>query len=118
MRRGERVVDLEKFDFDSKEIHSCICVEIQPVDYLPVFIAKCIAGIEADRAQCEAYYISSPSLATALNPIIGYAKAAEIAKESARTGTPIPQLLREKKVLSEAEIARIFTPEFLAGQAD
>jgi len=87
-------------------------------NYLPVFIAKCIAGIDADRAQCEAYYISSPSLATALNPIIGYAKAAEIAKESAKSGTPIPQLLREKKVLSDAEIARIFTPEFLAGQAD
>jgi aspartate ammonia-lyase len=87
-------------------------------NYLPVFIAKCIARIEADREQCEAYYISSPSLATALNPIIGYAKAAEIAKESAKSGTPIPQLLREKKILSEEEIARIFTPEFLAGQAD
>ncbi len=33
--------------------------------------------------------ISSPSLATALNPIIGYARAAEIAKESAKSGTPI-----------------------------
>ena len=87
-------------------------------NYLPVFIEKCIRGIEADRAQCEAYYISSPSLATALNPIIGYARAAEIAKESAKSGTPIPQLLREKKILSDEEIARIFTPEFLAGQAD
>jgi aspartate ammonia-lyase len=87
-------------------------------NYLPVFIAKCIAGIEADRPRCEAYYISSPSLATALNPIIGYAKAAELAKESAESGTPIPRLLREKKLLSEEEIARIFTPEFLAGQAD
>ena len=87
-------------------------------NFLPVFVEKSIRGIEADRAQCEAYYISSPSLATALNPIIGYAKAAEIAKESAKSGTPIPQLLREKKLLSEEEIARIFTPEFLAGQAD
>jgi aspartate ammonia-lyase len=87
-------------------------------NYLPVFIEKCIAGIQADREQCEAYYISSPSLATALNPIIGYAKAAEIAKESAKSGTPIPALLREKKLLGEEEIARIFTPEFLAGQAD
>src|SRR4051794_18396930 len=87
-------------------------------NYLPVFVDKSIRGIEADRAQCEAYYISSPSLATALNPIIGYAKAAEIAKESAKSGTPIPTLLREKKLLSEEEIARIFTPEFLAGQAD
>ncbi|MGH9458482.1 MAG: aspartate ammonia-lyase [Thermoanaerobaculia bacterium] len=87
-------------------------------NYLPVFVTKCIAGIEADRERCEAYYISSPALATALNPIIGYARAAEISKEAVRTKEPIPQLLREKKLLSEKEIARIFTPEFLAGQAD
>jgi aspartate ammonia-lyase len=87
-------------------------------NYLPVFIEKCVAGIDADRARAEAYYISSPSLATALNPLIGYARAAEIAKESAKSGTPIPQLLREKQLLDEEEIARIFTPEFLAGQAD
>ena len=87
-------------------------------NYLPVFIEKGIRGIEADRKQNEAYYISSPALATALNPIIGYARAAEIAKESAKTGTPIPDLLRAKKLLSDDEIARIFTPEFLAGQAD
>jgi aspartate ammonia-lyase len=87
-------------------------------NFLPVFVEKSIRGIEADRERCEAYYISSPSLATALNPLIGYARAAEIAKESAKSGTPIPQLLREKKLLSEEEIARIFTPEFLAGQAD
>src|SRR5207253_9404124 len=85
---------------------------------LPVFIEKSIRGIAADRARCESFYISSPALATALNPLIGYARAAEIAKESARSGTPIPQLLREKQLLSDEEIARIFTPDFLAGQAD
>ncbi|HUP61799.1 MAG TPA: aspartate ammonia-lyase [Thermoanaerobaculia bacterium] len=87
-------------------------------NFLPVFVAKCIRGIEADRERCEAYYISSPSLATALNPLIGYAAAAEIAKESVRTGKRIPDLLRERKLLSEEKIREIFTPEFLAGQAD
>jgi aspartate ammonia-lyase len=87
-------------------------------NYLPVFIEKCIRGIEANRERCEAYYISSPSLATALNPLIGYAAAAEIAKESAKTGKQIPALLREKGLLSEEKIAEIFTPDFLAGQAD
>ena len=87
-------------------------------NFLPVFTDKCVKGIEANRERCEAYYISSPSLATALNPIIGYAAAAEIAKESARTGKPIPDLLREKQLLPEEKIAEIFTPEFLAGQAD
>jgi aspartate ammonia-lyase len=87
-------------------------------NFLPVLTERCIRGIEADRARCEAYYISSPSLATALNPLIGYAAAAEIAKESARSGTPIPTLLRERKLLPEEKIREIFTPEFLAGQAD
>jgi len=87
-------------------------------NFLPVFVEKCIRGIEADRERCEEYYISSPSLATALNPIIGYAAAAEIAKESAKTGKPIPELLRERKLLPEEKINEIFTPEFLAGQAD
>ena len=87
-------------------------------NYLPVFVEKCIRGIEADRDVCESYYISSPSLVTALNPIIGYAAAAEIAKESAKTGQRIPDLLRERNLLPEEKIAEIFTPEFLAGQAD
>jgi aspartate ammonia-lyase len=87
-------------------------------NFLPVFVEKSIRGIEADRKRCEAYYISSPSLATALNPIIGYAAAAEIAKESAKSGTSIPDLLRKRKLLPEEKIREIFTPEFLAGQAD
>ncbi len=87
-------------------------------NYVPVFVRKCIAGIEADRERCEAYYISSPALATALNPIIGYAKAAEISKEAVKSKEPIPDLLRKKKIVSDAEIRRIFSPEFLAGQAD
>ena len=87
-------------------------------NFLPVFVQKCIRGIVANRERCEAYYISSPSLATALNPIIGYAAAAEIVKEAVKTGKRIPDLLREKKLLPEEKIAEIFTPEFLAGQAD
>jgi aspartate ammonia-lyase len=87
-------------------------------NYLPVFVEKCIRGIGANRERCEAYYISSPSLATVLNPLIGYTAAAEIAKESAKSGKPIPAILRERNLLDEAKIAEIFTPEFLAGQAD
>ena len=87
-------------------------------NFLPVFTDKCIRGITANRERSEAYYVSSPSLATALNPIIGYAAAAEIAKESSATGKRIPDLLREKNLLPEEKIAEIFTPEFLAGQAD
>jgi len=85
-------------------------------NFLPVYVEKCIRGIEPNRERAEAYYASSPSLVTVLNPIIGYAAAAEIAKEAIKTGKRIPELLREKKLLSEEQIAEIFTPEFLTGR--
>ncbi|HUP65968.1 MAG TPA: lyase family protein [Thermoanaerobaculia bacterium] len=87
-------------------------------NYMPVFVEKCIDGIGADRERCEAFYIASPALATALNPIIGYARAAEISKEAVKTQQPIPDLIRSRRLLPESEIRKIFTPEFLAGQAD
>ncbi|HYM62332.1 MAG TPA: aspartate ammonia-lyase [Thermoanaerobaculia bacterium] len=87
-------------------------------NFLPILTERCIRGITADRKRCEAYYTGSPALATVLNPLIGYERAAEVAKESVKSGTPIPELLRKKKMLSEEEISRIFTPAFLTGQAD
>jgi len=85
-------------------------------NFLPVYVEKCIDGIGANRERAEAYYASSPSLVTVLNPIIGYAAAAEIAKEAVKSGRRIPDLLREKKLLSEEKIREIFTPEFLTGE--
>ena len=51
------------------------------------------------------------SLATALNPYIGYAKAAEIVKESVATGRSIIEIARDKKLLAESEIAEILDPK-------
>jgi aspartate ammonia-lyase len=70
----------------------------------------CIAGITANQKRNEFYAQSTVSLATALNPYIGYAKAAEIVKESIATGKSIIDIAREKKLLSEKEIAEILDP--------
>jgi aspartate ammonia-lyase len=56
------------------------------------------------------YSQKTVSLATALNPYIGYAKAAEIVKESVATGESIIALARKRKLLSEEEIAEILDP--------
>jgi aspartate ammonia-lyase len=72
---------------------------------------KCIDGITANEEICRRFFELSPSLATALNPFIGYLKAAEIAKESVKTGKTVVQLVREKKLLSEEQIATVFSPE-------
>jgi aspartate ammonia-lyase len=75
------------------------------------FDTRCIAGITANRARCEGYAQSTVSLATALNPYIGYARAAEIVKESVATGQSIIAIARAKKLLSDDEIAEILDPQ-------
>jgi aspartate ammonia-lyase len=75
------------------------------------FTEKCVKGITANEKKNAFYAQSTVSLATALNPYIGYAKAAEIAKESVATGRSIIEIAREKKLLSETEIAEILDPQ-------
>ncbi|HKW25585.1 MAG TPA: aspartate ammonia-lyase [Terriglobales bacterium] len=75
------------------------------------FSERCVKGITANEKKNAFYAQSTVSLATALNPYIGYAKAAEIAKESVATGRSIIEIAREKKLLSEKEIADILDPK-------
>ena len=75
------------------------------------FTDRCVKGITANEKKNAFYAQSTVSLATALNPYIGYAKAAEIAKESVATGRSIIEIAREKKLLSEKEIAEILDPQ-------
>jgi aspartate ammonia-lyase len=77
---------------------------------LQVFTDKCVRGITANQKRCEFYSQSTVSLATALNPYIGYQKAAEIAKESVATGRSIIDIAREKKLLSQKDIEEILDP--------
>jgi aspartate ammonia-lyase len=74
------------------------------------FTDRCIAGLTANKARCDFYVQATVSLATALNPYIGYAKAAEIAKEAVATGKSIIEIARAKKLLSEKEISEILDP--------
>jgi aspartate ammonia-lyase len=74
------------------------------------FNDRCVAGITANADRCQSYAQSTVSLATALNPYIGYAKAAEIVKQSVATGESIIAIARAKKLLTEEEIAEILDP--------
>jgi aspartate ammonia-lyase len=76
---------------------------------------RCVRGIAANRARCEFYAQSTVSLATALNPYIGYAKAAEIVKESIANGRSVIDVAREKGLLTEAQIAEILDPGNMTG---
>ena len=71
---------------------------------------KMRAGLTANEKRNQFYAQSTVSLATALNPYIGYQKAAEIVKESVATGRSIIDIARDKKLLSEKEIEEILDP--------
>jgi fumarate hydratase, class II len=68
---------------------------------------KCVAGIKANKDVCEGLIEKSLSMVTSLAPRIGYDRAAEIAKESVKTGKTVRQLCLEKKILPEAELAKL-----------
>ena len=78
----------------------------------------CVDGITANEEVCRQYFESSISLATALNPYIGYARAAEVAKESAKTGKTVVEIVREQKLLTEDQIAKVFSPEAMTHPGD
>jgi len=69
-----------------------------------------IKGITVNEQRTQFYVQSTVSLATALNPYIGYAKAAEIVKESVATGKSIIEIARSKGYLSEEQIKEILDP--------
>ena len=80
-----------------------------------VFAARCVAGIEADEARCRAYAEHSPAIATALNPVIGYARAAEIVHRAADERRSIIDVVVEEGVLPEDEARRVLDPLRLTG---
>jgi fumarate hydratase class II len=62
---------------------------------------SCVAGIEANREQCERYAELTLSAATALNPYIGYDAATEIVKEAASSGRSLREVARDRGVADD-----------------
>jgi aspartate ammonia-lyase len=77
----------------------------------------CVDGITANADVCRHYVEYSIGTVTALNPVIGYERATQLAAEAMRTGRGILELVREKKILSEEQIAGVLDPIAMTGQA-
>jgi fumarate hydratase, class II len=75
-----------------------------------IFCEKCVRGIEANEERCRELVELSMAMVTGLSPKIGYDRAAEIAKESAKTGRTVREIAREKKILPEDELERALDP--------
>jgi aspartate ammonia-lyase len=76
----------------------------------------CVDGITANADVCKHYLESSIGTVTALNPVIGYDKATELAAEALETGEGIIELVREKHILTDAQLDEILNPAALTGQ--
>jgi fumarate hydratase class II len=75
-----------------------------------VFTEKCLKGISANSEKIKEWLDQSLSLVTALNPHIGYEKAAALAKESFESGKTLKALLVEKEIFTSDEAERILDP--------
>jgi fumarate hydratase class II len=68
------------------------------------FADRCVQGIEANEPRAKELLERNPSIATALNPYIGYDEATEVAKEAARRGLSVRDVVEEKGLLKPEEI--------------
>jgi aspartate ammonia-lyase len=82
---------------------------------MPAFKTQCIDGITANEDVLKRYIDRSVGIVTALNPVLGYDKTTELAKEALQTGKGILELIREKKLLTEAQIKDLLDPAKVTG---
>jgi fumarate hydratase class II len=75
-----------------------------------LFADRAVAGFTVNRDRISASVDRNPILVTALNPVIGYDKAAEIAKKAYKEGRPIKDVAAEMTTLSRQELDRLLDP--------
>ncbi len=71
---------------------------------------RCIDGITVNERVLAHYMETTVGIVTALNPVLGYEKATELAGEAYKSGKGILEVIREKKLLTEAQIADLLDP--------
>ncbi|MCY6485747.1 aspartate ammonia-lyase [Clostridium aestuarii] len=74
---------------------------------IKTFIDNCIDGIEVNKERCKELVEKSIGIVTALAPVLGYEKSAEIAKKALKTGRYIKEIIKEECEFSENEINNI-----------
>jgi aspartate ammonia-lyase len=82
----------------------------------PLFRTQCIDGITANEDVLQRNIERSVGIVTALNPVLGYEKTTELAREALETNKGILELIREKKLLTEDQIKKLLDPAAMTGQ--
>jgi aspartate ammonia-lyase len=73
-------------------------------------VERCIRGITANREHCRQMVENSIGLVTALNPILGYEKASQIAEEALRTGKSVVDVVLDKGYMNRADLEQVLAP--------
>lgn len=84
-------------------------------NFLPIFAANLVDGIEANKERLGSYIEKSPVLVTLLNPYIGYLRAAEIYKESLKGNKSIRELVLSKGLMSKEQLDKALSKENILG---
>jgi aspartate ammonia-lyase len=74
---------------------------------------RCVKGIAANAARARFLLDESTALVTALTPVLGYARSADIARDALATGRRVYDLVLEKGWMSKAQLDEILRPEIL-----
>ena len=74
------------------------------------FRTKCVDGIKVNEKVLARYMETTVGIVTALNPVLGYEKATELATEAYKSGKGILEIIREKHILTEQQIADLLDP--------
>jgi aspartate ammonia-lyase len=82
---------------------------------LDAFRTRCVEGIAVNERTLERHLSETVGIVTALNPVIGYERASELAREAYESGRGILEIVRERRILSEEQIREILDPEKLTG---
>lgn len=78
---------------------------------------KCVDGITANEERCRSLVENSIAIVTALNPVLGYEKSTQLAKEALEKNVGLYDLVLEKKLLSKKELNDILKPENMIAPA-
>lgn len=77
------------------------------INSLNAFNEKCLIGVQANREKATGWLAKNAILVTALNPVIGYLKGAEVAKEAMASNRTVREVVVEKGYLSGEEVDRL-----------
>jgi aspartate ammonia-lyase len=80
-----------------------------------LFRSKCVDGMTVNEKVLAHYMDTTVGIVTALNPVLGYDKATELAQEAYKSGKGILEIIREKNILTEQQIKDLLDPVKLTG---